>query len=125
MTRILLVDDSATMRKMVKASLKDLGEVSFGEASNGLEAIEELANASYDMIVLDLNMPEMHGLEAIKFIVGHPTYKDIPIVILTTKGDEESKKKALEEGAAKYLTKPFKPQTLSENIVEVLNKFMK
>lgn len=121
MKRILVVDDSATMRKMVKASLKDLEEVSFGEARNGLEAIEELANAPYDMMILDLNMPDMHGLEVLKFVLGHPTYQSTPIAILTTKGDEQSRRDALNSGASCYITKPFEPKLLFEQIKELLS----
>jgi two-component system chemotaxis response regulator CheY len=121
MKRILVVDDSSTMRKMVMASLRDVGEVSFGEASNGLEAIEQLAVAPFDLMVLDLNMPDMHGLEVLKFVLGHPSYNSTPIVILTTKGDDNSKEEARAAGAACYLTKPFNPQSLSEQIKELLN----
>ena len=74
MRRILVVDDSATMRKMVIASLRDLTDVSFSEAGNGFEAIEQLEVAPFDLMILDLNMPEMHGLEVLKFVLEHPSY---------------------------------------------------
>lgn len=114
MKQILVVDDSPTMRRMVMASLKELKNVAFKEASNGLEAIEQLVIASVDLMVLDLNMPDMHGLEVLKFVRSHKPYEKIPIIVLTTKSDETSKKEALEAGASKYLTKPFVPQIFAE-----------
>lgn len=121
MKRILVVDDSSTMRKMVIASLRGLEGVTFGEAGNGLEAIEQLAVEPFDLMVLDLNMPDMHGLEVLRFVLGHPAYNSIPIVILTTKGDEQSRGEAIEAGAACYLTKPFEPRSLSSQICDLLN----
>lgn len=120
MRRILVVDDSATMRKMVIASLRDLTNVSFSEAGNGLEAIEQLEVAPFDLMLLDLNMPDMHGLEVLRFVLSHPSYQSTPIVILTTKGDEKSRSEALEAGAACYLTKPFQPQNLASQIQDLL-----
>src|ERR1700722_16331543 len=87
---LLIVDDSATMRKMLRVSLRELRSVTFHEACNGLEAIERLAISAIDLILLDLNMPEMHGMEVIQFVQAHPRYRDIPIVVLTTRGDEAS-----------------------------------
>lgn len=120
MRRILVVDDSATMRKMVIASLRDLTNITFSEAGNGLEAIEQLEIAPFDLMLLDLNMPDMHGLEVLRFVLSHPTYQSTPIVILTTKGDEQSRSEALEAGAVCYLTKPFKPQNLASQIQDLL-----
>lgn len=122
MRRILVVDDSATMRKMVMASLRDVKEVAFSEAGNGLEAIEQLEIAPFDLMILDLNMPDMHGLEVLRFVLNHPKYREIPIVILTTKGDEQSRSEALAAGATCYLTKPFHPKSLSGKIVSLLSQ---
>lgn len=122
MRRILVVDDSATMRKMVMASLRDVKDVVFGEAGNGLEAIEQLEIAPFDLMILDLNMPDMHGLEVLQFVLNHPQYSKTPIVILTTKGDEESRSEALAAGAACYLTKPFHPKSLAGEIVTLLSE---
>lgn len=121
MKRILVVDDSTTMRKMVMASLRDIENVSFSEAGNGLEAIERMETSPFDLMVLDLNMPDMNGLEVLKFVLAHPKYQGTPIVILTTRGDEEMRLQALENGAALYLTKPFQPQNLSAQIQGYLN----
>ncbi len=122
MKQILVVDDSATMRRMVMASLRSLTEVKFNEASNGLEAIEQLALAPVDLMILDLNMPDMHGMDVLNFMRGHQKYSTIPIVILTTKGDEVTHTTALAAGASRYMTKPFQPQILAAQVCELLLK---
>ncbi len=120
MSNILIVDDSPTMRRMVTASLRALSGVSFGEASSGLEAIERLALAPVDLMILDLNMSDMHGLEVLDFLRSHQAYRDIPVIVLTTRGDEASRTDALAAGASLYLTKPFAPQTLAAQARELL-----
>src|SRR5687767_6135248 len=102
MKNILVVDDSPTMRRMVMASLRTLRDVRFGEASSGLEAIERLALAQVDLMILDLNMPDMHGIEVLEFMRGHEAYRGIPIIVLTTRGDEASRQGALAAGATHY-----------------------
>ena len=95
------------------ASLRGLPEVSFVEASSGLEAVERLALAPVDLMILDLNMPDMHGLEVLDFLRRHQAYQHIRVIVLTTRGDEASRADALAAGASLYLTKPFAPQTLA------------
>src|SRR5688500_2526691 len=112
MKRILVVDDSPTIRRMVIASLRGLRDVEFDEANNGLEAIERLALAPVNLLFLDLNMPDIHGLEVIEFVRRHQAYSEIPICVLTTRGDEESRAQVFEAGANVYLTKPFTPQEI-------------
>jgi two-component system, chemotaxis family, chemotaxis protein CheY len=120
MSEILVVDDSPTMRRMIIASLRTLAEVNFHEASSGLEAIEYLALTEIDLIVLDLNMPDMHGLEVVRFVRGHKRCSQTPIIILTTRGDEASRTEALAIGASVYLTKPFLPQVLATQVQDLL-----
>src|SRR5579862_7017190 len=104
MHRILIVDDSATIRKMVRASLRDVGPSEFVEVGTGLGAIEHLAVAPVGLIVLDLNMPDMHGLDVLRFVRGQERYKGLPIVVLTTRGDEASRDAAEGAGASAYVT---------------------
>jgi two-component system, chemotaxis family, chemotaxis protein CheY len=120
MTKILIVDDSPTIRRMVAASLQSLEQVFFEEASNGLEAIEKLAREPINLMILDLNMPDMHGLEVLQFIRTHPQYRGIPIIVLTTKFDAESRKTALERGASRFMTKPFEPTALRQQAASLL-----
>ena len=119
MSTILVVDDSPTMRRMIMASLRDLGAV-FEQASSGLEAIERLAITPVDLVVLDLNMPDVHGLEVLRFVRSHDRFASLPVVILTTRGDEESREAAFREGATSYLTKPFVPAALAPAIRDLL-----
>lgn len=116
---LLIVDDSATMRRMVIASLKPLG-ADFGEASTGLEAIEQLALRDYDAMTLDMNMPDMHGLEVLQFLRNSERYQNLPIMVLTTRGDENSRKNALAAGANSYITKPFSPDDLLKAVKALL-----
>ncbi|GAB4557378.1 MAG: response regulator [Anaerolineae bacterium] len=113
---VLIVDDSATMRRMIMASLRGIPALRFDEASTGLEAIERLALNPADVMILDLNMPDMHGLETLQFLRGHRRYKDLPVIVLTTRGDEVSRSEAMAAGASLYMTKPFQPHELAENV---------
>ena len=120
MKRILVVDDSPTIRRMMIAAMRGLSGVEFDEANNGLEAIERLALAPVSMLFLDLNMPDIHGIEVIEFVRGHQHYSDIPICVVTTRGDEESRAQALKAGANVYLTKPFTPQEIVAQVSNLL-----
>ena len=122
MSEILVVDDSPTMRRMVIASLRNLKDVNFHEASSGLEAIEQLALLRVNLVVLDLNMPDMHGLEVVSFMRSHQHYRATPIIVLTTRNDDESRTKALATGASAYMTKPFLPNVLAAQVLELLNQ---
>ena len=111
MSHILIVDDSPTIRRMVKASLTPIG-ADFIEASSGLEAIEQLALGPIQLMVLDLNMPDMHGLEVLGFVRANQKFQQLPVLVLTTRDDPSSRTAAMQAGATSYLTKPFTPHTL-------------
>src|SRR5436305_4852912 len=96
---------------MVRASLRPLGLES-ADAANGLEAIEQVALGPVALIVLDLNMPDMHGVDVLKFVRRHQVCRDVPVIVLTTRGDDTSRETAIMAGATEYLTKPFAPQVL-------------
>ena len=122
MYTILIVDDSPTIRRMVRASLDALPGATFNEAASGLQAIETLALTSVQMVILDLNMPDMHGLDVLRFVRSHEHYKDVPVMILTTRGDQTSRDEALRAGASAYMTKPFSPATLSASVRDILSR---
>ena len=122
MINILVVDDSATIRRMVRAALQPVTAAQFVEAETGLEAIERLAFAPVGLIVLDLNMPDMHGLEVLRFVRAHATYRDIPVLVLTTRGDDASRAAALAAGATAYVTKPFAPALLAAEARKLLDR---
>lgn len=106
MSHILVVDDSPTIRRMVRAALTPLGR-DIIEAASGLEAIERLALGPIDFMVLDLNMPDMHGLEVLGFVRANRKFQQLPVIVLTTRSDSPSREAALQAGATDYVTKPF------------------
>jgi two-component system, chemotaxis family, chemotaxis protein CheY len=122
MKTILVVDDSATMRRMVIASLRAVSDIQCSEAGSGLEAIERLALAPVDLIVLDLNMPDIHGIEVLQFVRSHERYRAIPVIVLTTRGDDDSRAVAFTAGASQYLTKPLTPQLLATQVSTLLDR---
>jgi two-component system chemotaxis response regulator CheY len=107
---------------MVIASLRPLNGVDFGEAANGLEAIEKLSLDAVSLVILDLNMPDMHGLDVLRFLRTHVVFKNLPVIILTTKDDEDSRKSAMDAGATFYLTKPYQPNVLLEHTARILER---
>jgi two-component system chemotaxis response regulator CheY len=120
--RLLIVDDSKVMREMIAACLRPIGEVMFDFAGSGLEAIERLALAPYALVVLDLNMPDVGGIEVIEFVRAQDKLKTLPILVLTTRGDEGSRVKVLQAGASKYMTKPFTPDTIMREVGGMLDE---
>jgi two-component system chemotaxis response regulator CheY len=121
MNQVLIVDDSPTIRRMVRVSLANLaGGSEFTEAGSGLEAIEHLALGAVELIVLDLNMPDIHGLEVLAFLRGHAKFKQLPVIVLTTRGDEAHRRAALDAGATAFMTKPFVPHVLAAQAQQLL-----
>lgn len=120
MPDILVVDDSKVMRDMISACLRPDSTFSITQASSGLEAIERLSLKPCDVLVLDLNMPDIGGLEVVEFVRGQDKLKSLPILIVTTRSDDGSRERVLAAGASKYLTKPFTPQAILEEVRALL-----
>ena len=112
MSQALIVDDSKVMREMVIACLRALEGLAFTHAASGLEALEKLSLQAFDVVVLDLNMPDIGGYEVIEFIRGQDKLLNLPILVVTTRGDESSRARALAAGATRFMTKPFAPEAL-------------
>ena len=112
MSQALIVDDSKVMREMVIACLRALDGLSFTHAASGLEALEKLSLQAFDVVVLDLNMPDIGGYEVIEFIRGQDKLLNLPILVVTTRGDDSSRARALAAGATRFMTKPFAPEAL-------------
>jgi len=104
---ILVVDDSATTRSLVASYLADWEGVDVAEASSGFEALRVLPSRRVDLIVTDINMPDINGLELISFVRANPNYRRIPVIIITTENSAEDRKRGLDLGASDYLVKPF------------------
>lgn len=120
MAEILVVDDSNVMRDMIVACLRSLPNTAFTHATTGLEAIERLSLKKFDLVVLDLNMPDVGGIEVVEFVRGQDQLRALPIVIVTTRGDESSRARALEVGADRFLTKPFTPDAIVAEVKALL-----
>jgi two-component system chemotaxis response regulator CheY len=120
MANILVVDDSKVMREMLIACLRWHEGFLFTQACSGLEAIEQLSLKSFDLLLLDLNMPDMGGIEVVEFVRSQDRLRNIPIIIVTTRGDELSQERALKAGATRYLTKPFAPEMIQAEVAEAL-----
>lgn len=122
MPEVLVVDDSKVMRDMVVACLRPFPGLTFTHASSGLEAIERLSLKPFDLIVLDLNMPDIGGIEVVEFVRGQDTLRHLPIVIVTTRGDEASRARALSAGADRFMTKPFTPDAILSEVKGLLER---
>jgi len=117
---VLVVDDSASMRQLVSFALKSAGyEVS--AAVHGKDALDKANGIKVDMVITDLNMPEMDGIELIKQLRAKPATKFTPIVMLTTESQETKKQQGKQAGASGWLVKPFKP----EELLDVVKKFVR
>lgn len=118
---IITVDDSSTMRRIIKNTLQKLGFASVLEAGNGIEALEVMAKNKIDMIVTDWNMPEMDGLTFVKTVRQKDQYKETPILMITTEAAKEDILTALRSGVNNYVVKPFTPDTLQEKVFKLLD----
>ncbi len=118
----LIIDDSSVMRKIVERSLRQAGInlTQVFEAGNGAEALAVLQVNRVDLILCDVNMPVMDGLEFIKQLPAVPNAKDVPVVMITTEGSEHHVVQALSSGAKGYIRKPFTPEQVREHVVPVL-----
>jgi two-component system chemotaxis response regulator CheY len=117
---ILVVDDSKVMRDMIVACLRPRADFAFTHASSGLEAIERLSLKRFDVVVLDLNMPDIGGIEVVEFVRGQDSIRALPIIIVTTRGDDASRARALEAGASRFMTKPFAPDQILQEVEALL-----
>jgi two-component system chemotaxis response regulator CheY len=119
---ILIADDSASMRAFLVAIVEALGDYQIVEASSGFEALRLLPRDRVDLILTDINMPDINGLELISYLRNHPNYKDIPLFIISTEGSPKDIEKGKQLGADEYIVKPFSPATLQQLINKYLNK---
>jgi two-component system chemotaxis response regulator CheY len=117
---IITVDDSSTMRRIIKNTLSKLGFTNILEAVNGVEGLEVLANNKVDLIITDWNMPEMDGLTFVKTLRAKEEFKEVPILMVTTEAAKEDILTALRSGVNNYVVKPFTPETLQEKIFKLL-----
>ena len=112
MPTILIVEDSPAMRQLLSFAMKRIPGARVIEATDGVDALKKLSSDKIDLILADINMPIMDGLKLVSLVRGNDSYKNIPVIVVTTEGAEEDRKKALALGANDYLTKPIQTQEL-------------
>lgn len=117
--RVLLVDDSPTTRSFAAAALEADG-VEVVEARSGFEALKLLPSGEFHAVVTDINMPDINGLEVIKYTRNHARYRETPVIIISTEGRETDRERAMKLGANEYLVKPFTP----EELVAMVRKYL-
>lgn len=117
---ILIVDDSAAMRSLLAATLETVGDVTVIQANNGFEALRMLPREQINLVLTDINMPDINGLELLSFIRNNPLYKELPVIVISTEGSRKDIEKGLALGATAYLVKPFKPEQLLELVKGLL-----
>ena len=120
MKNVLIVEDSKAIRSMIRVALEGEGDFFAIEAGNGFEALKTLPTRPFDLIITDINMPDINGLELIGFVKSNPAYRNIPLIIVSTEKSEEDKKRGLALGASGYVAKPFKPQELLAAVQKAL-----
>ena len=120
MAEVLVVDDSKVMREMISACLRPDAALVITQAASGLEAIERLSLKAFDILVLDLNMPDIGGLEVVEFVRGQDKLAKLPILIVTTRAEDDSRERILAAGASRYLTKPFAPAAILAEVQALL-----
>jgi two-component system chemotaxis response regulator CheY len=122
--RTLIVDDSSVMRKIVARALQQ-GGVSVGEileAANGSEALDILRAQKVDLVLSDINMPVMDGLEFVRQLQSVDNAKGVPVVMITTEGSESHVMQAISNGARGYIRKPFTPDQMKQHVLPLLQK---
>jgi CheY-like chemotaxis protein len=118
---LLVVDDSATTRMLISLTLKKEGVYRIVEVSNGREAVDKLSHESVDCVLTDINMPQMNGLDLISYIRSQYREPKVPIIVITTQGEEEARDKGMAQGANAYLTKPISGPKLVSLVKELLD----
>ena len=121
MKSILIVEDSTTTRSLIRAVIEELGDFNIVEAPTGFDALKLLPAQDFDLVVTDINMPDINGLELINFVRSNPRYSNIPLIIVTTERSDEDKKRGMALGATAYVTKPFKAPELQDVVRKVMN----
>ena len=124
MPRVLIVDDSASMRAFVRAALEEPGlgseQLEVVEAASGFDALRLLPRGPYALVITDINMPDINGLELVRFIRDSETHKRTPLIIISTDGREADRDRGMKLGANAYLTKPFEPEQLLKIVRSLL-----
>jgi len=118
--KVLFVEDSPTMRRIIANSLHRLGFAEILEAENGVDALEKIEGLKVDLVVTDWNMPEMNGADLVRTLRGMAEYNEVPIIMITTRGMKDDVMTAMKLGVNGYVIKPFTPEVLKSKIEAVV-----
>jgi two-component system, chemotaxis family, chemotaxis protein CheY len=110
--KVLIVEDSKASREFIASTVESIAGVQAITTHSGFEALKLLPRHRFDLIITDINMPDINGLELINFVKKNPNYRDTPLFIITTEGREQDRQRGLALGASEYLVKPFEPNSL-------------
>jgi two-component system chemotaxis response regulator CheY len=116
MQRVLIIDDSSATRAYVRAALEELADMQVTEAASGFDALRILPRERFDLLLVDINMPNINGLELISFIRRSETHRETPLLIISTEASERDRARAMTLGANGYLAKPFTAEALAEAV---------
>ncbi len=119
--KVLIVEDSPTMRQLIAFTLKRLRDLEIVEANDGVDGLKKISGAKFDLILTDINMPIMDGIKLVSLIRNDPENKTVPIVVITTEGGQEDRDRALALGANSYITKPVHAADLLSTTKKLLN----
>jgi two-component system chemotaxis response regulator CheY len=127
MPRILVVDDSPSMRAFVRTALEEPGagsaeELTIVEAASGFDALRLLPRGPYALVITDINMPDINGLELVRFIRGNEQHQSTPVILISTQSSERDRQRGLSLGADAYLAKPFTEEALRKLCLEQLER---
>jgi two-component system chemotaxis response regulator CheY len=117
----LVVEDSPTMRQLITFALKRIPGSRIVEANDGIDALKKLSTQKFDIILTDINMPIMDGLKLVSMVRNDPVHKAIPIIIITTEGADEDRKRGLALGANAYIAKPIQTADLLSVVNEIIS----
>jgi len=120
--KVLFVDDSPTMRRIIMNSLKKIGFTNILDAENGLDALEKMEKQDFDLVLTDWNMPEMNGEQFVKKLRSNEKYETLPILMITTRGMKDDVITAVKLGINGYIVKPFTPEILKGKITDAMSK---
>jgi two-component system chemotaxis response regulator CheY len=119
--KVLVVEDSPTMRQLIVFALKRIRGFQISEANDGVDGLKKLSAEKFDLIVTDINMPIMDGLKLVSMVRNDPNYKETPIIIITTEGATEDRERALALGANEYITKPIQTMQILETVKKLMH----
>jgi len=118
--KVLVVEDSPTMRQLIVFALKRIRGFQIVEANDGVDGLKKLSAEKFDLILTDINMPIMDGLKLVSMVRNDPNYKDTPIIVITTEGATEDRERALALGANEYITKPIQTMQILDTVKKLI-----